>query len=64
MQNIGERTWTEEQVRTELKNKLVTSTTEVWNMMKQFDTNPRSAAFIIGVDRLARAIELRGFSHD
>jgi glutamate dehydrogenase/leucine dehydrogenase len=64
MQNTGEKMWSEEAVTTELERLMREATHEVWNTMQKFDTNARSAAFLIGVDRIAHAIELRGFDHE
>ncbi len=64
MQNTGEKMWSEEAVTTELERLMREATHEVWNTMQKFDTNARSAAFLIGVDRIAHAIEIRGFDHE
>ncbi len=60
-QNIQEFRWEEERVNKELERIMKQATREVVAMAQQERVTLRQAAFAIGIQRVARAIELRGF---
>ena len=60
-QNIQQFRWTEERVNEELTAVMKRATREVVQMAQSKSTSLREAAFAIGVSRVARAIEIRGF---
>ena len=60
-QNIQEFRWPEEQVNRELGRIMVKATHEVAQVVHGQHLTYRQAAFHLGVSRVARAIELRGF---
>jgi glutamate dehydrogenase (NAD(P)+) len=60
-QNIQEFRWTERRVNQELTRIMTRATREVYNVARRRRASLREAAFMIGVQRVARAVELRGF---
>ncbi len=60
-QNIQEFRWDEDRVNRELAVFMKQATRGVVEMAKQENISYREAAFSIGISRVARAIELRGF---
>ena len=54
--------WERERVLDELKKIMVRSTHEVWAIMEKHKVDMRTAANILGVQRVAKAIELRGIN--
>ncbi len=60
-QNLQEFRWDEEQVNKELRKVMTRSYRSVRDLAKGKGMTYRAAAFVIGVRRVARAIELRGF---
>jgi glutamate dehydrogenase (NAD(P)+) len=60
-QNLQEFRWLEERVNHELRNRMTAAYAEVSRVAQQEGIALRDAAFYIGVGRVARAIELRGF---
>jgi len=60
-QNIQEFRWEEERVNQELKKIITRAFGTVWERAKSQGVDLRLAAFLIGVERVARAIQLRGF---
>jgi len=60
-QNVQEFRWPEERVNRELRAVMERSTQSVVNRAQEAGVSLREAAFQIGVERVARAIELRGF---
>ena len=60
-QNIQEFRWDEERVNAELRQRMTRATQEVYARAEREGVTLRGAAFMIGVERVARAVELRGF---
>ena len=60
-QNIQQFRWEEERINRELENIIKRATRSVVELAGREDLSLRAAAFEIGVSRVARAIELRGF---
>lgn len=60
-QNIQQFRWSLERVIAELESRVVTVFGEVMGRARRDGTRPRQAAFDIGIERVSRAIELRGF---
>jgi glutamate dehydrogenase (NAD(P)+) len=52
--------WDEETVAERLRNRMDTAFTAVWARAEQLDVSLRRAAFAVGLERLAAAIEARG----
>ena len=60
-QNLQEFRWEESRVNEELKKTLLRAYHEVWTRSISQKITHRQASFEIGVQRVARAVELRGF---
>ncbi|MCX7616605.1 MAG: Glu/Leu/Phe/Val dehydrogenase dimerization domain-containing protein [Tepidiforma sp.] len=60
-QNIQQFRWPLERVLEELEKKMVATFDELMTRAARDGTQPRDAAFDIGLERVARAIQLRGF---
>jgi glutamate dehydrogenase (NAD(P)+) len=60
-QNLQEFRWEEDRVNAELKKVMVRAYRAVYERATAQGINYREAAFDIGVDRVARAVNLRGF---
>jgi glutamate dehydrogenase (NAD(P)+) len=54
--------WNLDRVRQELEKTLTTSFEELWDMAKERNVSLRTAAFMLGIDRVARATKLAGIS--
>lgn len=60
VQNLQQYYWTEDEVMTKLKSIMVTVFKQIWQRAQQLQTTLRIAAYVIALERLARAIEARG----
>jgi glutamate dehydrogenase (NAD(P)+) len=60
-QNLQQFHWTEEQVNTELRTRMAHAYKAVSDKARSTGLKYRDAAFEIGVERVARAAEMRGF---
>jgi glutamate dehydrogenase (NAD(P)+) len=60
-QNIQEFRWEESRVNEELWRRMRQATDLVWDRAQKEKVIMREAAFMIGVERVARAAQLRGF---
>jgi glutamate dehydrogenase (NAD(P)+) len=60
-QNLQEFRWEESRVNDELKKIMLQAYHEVWTRSSTEQITHRQASFEIGVQRVARAVELRGF---
>ncbi|MFX0105913.1 MAG: Glu/Leu/Phe/Val dehydrogenase [Candidatus Hodarchaeota archaeon] len=60
IQDIHSYFWNLDRINQELKNILVNTFEEVYNLSKEENITLRIAAYMIAISRLARAIELRG----
>lgn len=62
VQNLQQFKWDEESVNEKLENKMVTAYKEVSSLRKEKNVSFRTAAFMVSIDRVARSVEMRGFS--
>jgi len=53
--------WTEEEVRTRLEEKIVNSFNAMYETKQKYNVDWRTAAYIVAVDRVVRAMRLRGW---
>ena len=60
VQNIQCFPWEEEQTNQRLGRIMQRALDEVWTLAERRDISPRLAAFILGVERVATAIQMRG----
>ena len=60
-QNLQEFRWEESRVNGEFKKTIVKAYHAVWTRSVKQQNTHRQASFDIGVQRVARAVELRGF---
>jgi glutamate dehydrogenase (NAD(P)+) len=61
VQNIQQFRWDEKRVNEELNRRMQEATNLVWNRSIENKVSMREAAFMIGVERVANAVQLRGF---
>jgi glutamate dehydrogenase/leucine dehydrogenase len=61
VQNLYNYAWTEEEVNERLDQKITKAFHEVWDMSQKHKVNMREAAYLVAVDRVARATKIRGF---
>ena len=57
IQNIKNQRWTKNQVKTKLKPTMIKAFDQIWNMSKKHKTDLRTAAFILSVEKIAKAIK-------
>jgi len=60
VQNLHREHWTKEEVHRKLKYKMVKAFKDVFNAMKEHETDMRTAALMLGVGRVAKAIRSLG----
>ena len=60
VQALTREWWTKEEVFQKLENKMVKAFEEVYKIYKERNVDMRTAAYIIAVSRVARAMQLRG----
>lgn len=60
LQNISNNYWTLEEVDKELQEKMIPAFHDIWKMAKAYKTDLRTAAFIVALDRIAKAMKVRG----
>lgn len=60
LQNISNNYWSEEEVDSELKERMVPSFEAIWQMAQDRKTDLRTAAFMVALDRIAQASKVRG----
>lgn len=60
-QNIQQFQWKEERFNAELRDRLQSAFTQVADRAEETDTSDRQAAYSIALDRVARAVRLRGY---
>ena len=60
VQNLHREHWTKEEVHSKLKYKMVKAFKDVFNAMKEHETDMRTAALMLGVGRVAKAIKSLG----
>ncbi len=61
VQNITGFYWDEEEVYSKLDKKMTKSFLAVWDAMNEFNTDPRTAAYIVAVRRVVEGMKLRGW---
>jgi glutamate dehydrogenase/leucine dehydrogenase len=61
VQNIQEFTWELDEVNTKLKRVLIDAYQKVYHLAMEQDISMRTAAFMVGVERVAEATRLRGY---
>lgn len=60
VQNIQSLMWDEEEVNRTLEKIIIRSFNEVWDKAKSKDTTLRMGAYMVAIDRIARAKKIRG----
>jgi glutamate dehydrogenase/leucine dehydrogenase len=60
VQNIRHFYWEEEKVQDRLEKQIMRAFSKVWQVMSQAGGNMRLAAYIVAVDRLVKALKVRG----
>jgi glutamate dehydrogenase/leucine dehydrogenase len=60
VQNLNREHWTKEEVHRKLKYKMVEAFKDVFNAMKEHETDMRTASLMLGVGRVAEAIKSLG----
>lgn len=60
VQNLNGDRWSEKDVLAKLKPIMVRSFDEVWNKAEKYNVNLRTGAYILAIDRIAKAMKLRG----
>lgn len=61
VQNLQQFRWEEDDVNAKLEKKMVSAYSEVSALHKEKKVSFRTAAFMVAIDRVARAVKLRGF---
>ncbi len=61
VQNLYNYAWTEDEVNKRLDQKITKAFHEVWDMAEKQKVNMREAAYLVAVDRVAKATQIRGF---
>ncbi len=62
VQNINGYYWTEEEVYQKLDQKMTKAFWDVMETMEKYKVEPRTAAYIVAVDRVAKAVKIRGWA--
>jgi glutamate dehydrogenase (NADP+) len=52
--------WDAEQVRSRLRDRMVTQTDRVWQIAEEFSITPRTAAYVLALRRIGEAVDARG----
>ncbi|MCZ2808066.1 MAG: glutamate dehydrogenase, partial [Candidatus Bathyarchaeota archaeon] len=60
VQNLHREHWTEEEVHRKLKHKMVKAFQDVFDVMQEYETDMRNAAFALGVGRVVEAVKSLG----
>jgi glutamate dehydrogenase/leucine dehydrogenase len=60
VQNLRQYYWEVEKVQGRLKEKITQATTLIWEIKEKYKVDMRTAAYIVAVERLRKAIKLRG----
>lgn len=61
VQNLQELLWSEKEVNKRLEDRMSFSFKQVFEIREEHKINMRTAAYILGVGRVAKAMDLRGF---
>ncbi len=62
VQNINGYYWTEEEVYQKLDQKMTKAFWDVMETMEKYKVEPRTAAYIVAVDKVAKAVKIRGWA--
>ena len=62
VQNRSVVHWPLEEIRGKLEIKMIAAFDEVWKIAQERKVTMRTAAYILGIDRVAKATELAGVS--
>ncbi len=62
VQNINGYYWTAEEVYQKLDQKMTKAFWDVMETMEKYKVDPRTAAYIVAVDRVAKAVKIRGWA--
>ena len=62
VQNLQEFKWTEQEVNQKLEEKMKSSFDQIWNIHAQRHVTLRCSAFMLALERVLEARELRGFA--
>jgi glutamate dehydrogenase/leucine dehydrogenase len=57
-QNLKGQHWTKEQVNAKLKKKMEVATTAIWQTSKSLKTDLRTAAFVVALERIIKAMSI------
>jgi len=60
VQNIQSLTWDEDEVNNNLEKIMVKAFNQVWNLKEDKGVTPRMAAYMVALDRIAKAKKIRG----
>lgn len=60
VQNIQSLTWDEDEVNNNLEKIMVKAFNQVWNLKEEKGVTPRMAAYMVALDRIAKAKKIRG----
>lgn len=60
VQNLQHHYWSEEQVQKELKEKIIKATDAIWSLSQNHQVGIRTSAYIIALERIIKALEMRG----
>ncbi|GAA0178756.1 Glu/Leu/Phe/Val dehydrogenase [Clostridium sediminicola] len=59
VQNIQSLTWDEERINRTLEKKMIQAFNEVWDKAKESETTYRMGAYMVAIDRLVKAMQIR-----
>ncbi|MFA4937048.1 MAG: Glu/Leu/Phe/Val dehydrogenase [Patescibacteria group bacterium] len=60
MQNIGQYYWEEKEVMEKLKPIMTRAFNDIWSKVQELKIDLRTAAFVLAIERIGKAIEARG----
>jgi len=60
VQDLQSFFWDLEEIRSKLKKMMLKAFSEVWYTMKDYDTDMRTAAYIVAIKKVAEVVKLRG----
>ncbi len=60
VQNLQHHYWDLDRVNSELKRKITVATDRVWERMERYQVNMRTAGYIVAIEKLVKALKLRG----
>lgn len=60
VQNIQSLTWDEDEINGQLEKVMIKAFNQVWNLKEEKGVTPRMAAYMVALDRIAKAKKIRG----